>query len=196
MRGRAVSVLRAARCACLALGALGCRTAREVTDSAPSPSHDSPARGTAAARAALGRDDEMAIDAVIVTRFFRPFGKAARWIDPRPLGDVRDSTADARAEPDDAWADAIRAAADHPRVCVYDPDVADACRGREGGVLRFSHPYASGADAARVFVRWAPAHPAGGDALPALGQPRFEMLFTMAREGRGWRITEHRTVNP
>ncbi|WP_025409826.1 hypothetical protein [Gemmatirosa kalamazoonensis] len=175
---------------------MGCRTARGIVEDAP-PERDAPARGDAAARAALTRDDELAIDAVIVTRFFRPSGGQARWIDPRPLGDVRDSVADARIDPDDAWADALRAATGHPRVCVYDADADEACAGREGGVLRFSHPYAAG-DGARTFVRWWPARRAGAEGpLPARGQPTFEMVFTMARAGGGgWRIVSQRAITP
>lgn len=177
----------------LAVGA-GCRTARGIVGEAPAV-RDVPTRGDAAARAALTRDDELAIGSVIVTRFFRPSGGQARWLDPRPLGDVRDPTADAAAEPDDAWADALREATGHARVCVFDADVADACRGRDGGVLRFSHPYAEGADGARVFVRWTPARSEGAP-LPALGQPSFEMVFAMERVGRGWRIATQRAITP
>jgi hypothetical protein len=172
----------------------GCRTARGVVGDAPEQ-RDPPARGDAAARAALTRDDAMAMYAVIVTRFFRPSGGQARWIDPRPLGDVR-GPADSSAAPDDAWADAVRDATGHARVCVFDPDAAESCRGRHGGVLRLSAPYADGDDAARVFVRWTAARSQGGE-LPVLGHPTFEMVFTMERVGRGgWRIVRQRAINP
>jgi len=188
-RGRqALCALRSTLCALL----LSCRTARGIVGE-PAAERDPPARGNAAARQAMSRDDEMAIDAVILTRFFRPWGGQARWIDPRPLGDVRDPT-DTTADADDAWADAIRAAAGVTRICVLDPDVADACRGREGGVVRFSHVYAAGPDTARVFVHWAPAVDERGP-LPVQGQPTFEMVFTMARVERGWRIAAQRAIN-
>jgi len=181
--------------AAVLLGTVACRTARGIVEDAP-PERDTPQRGTAAARAALTRDDELSIDAVLLTRFFRPWGPQARWVDPRPLGDVRDSTADATAEPDETWADAIRESTGLARVCVFDAELAEACRGRDGGLLRFSHPYAEGADGARVYVYWAPARVAGGTReLPALGQPTFEMVFTMARVGRGWHIASQRGVN-
>jgi hypothetical protein len=176
----------------------GCRAARGVAEAPAPAARDEPARGAGATRVAPGSDDAMAMYAVIVTRFFRPVGGQARWIDPRPLGDVR-GAADSSAAPDDAWADAVRDATGHARVCVFDADAADACRGRDGGVLRLSAPYAVGDAEARVFVRWTRAAQAGNDGgpLPALGHPAFEMLFTMARVGRGgWRIVSQRVVNP
>jgi hypothetical protein len=163
-----------------------------VVDEAPKPTPEPRERGDAKAR--LSRDDELGMDAVIVGRFFRPYGKQARWIDPRPLGDVRDAAADSTAESDDAWADAVRAAVGHPRVCVFDPDAADACHGRDGGVLRLSHAYADGAGAARVYVRWTPARDQGGD-LPALGGPVFEMVFRMERTSAGgWHIASQHAL--
>lgn len=150
-----------------------------------------PERGTAAAARALAPDDRLAIYTVIVRDFFRPSGGQARWIDPRPLGDLRDARADSLAAPDDAWADALRDAIGLERVCVLDPDLGDdACRGRRGSLLRFSLPYAIDDATARVYVAIAPVFtPADGpDAT------RFEMAFTMERRGRAWHIADKRSL--
>lgn len=175
----------------------GCRTARGIVDEPGQDTRDAPERGTPVARAALSRDDQLAIATVIVTRFFRPTRGEARWLDPRPLGDVR-SPADSAAIPDELWAIALRTSIGHPRVCLLPDDPADSedgCRGRTGGVLRFSHAYATTSNDAVIYARWTPAHDEGD--VPVLGQPSFEMRFTMERVGGGgWRIVRQRAVQP
>jgi hypothetical protein len=154
---------------------------------------ESPVRGDAVARAALSRDDELSIDAVILRRFFRPSGGQARWIDPRPLADTRGAAADSAVDADDAWADAVRDAAGLARVCVADPDAEQgACRGRRGGVLRFSRAYRDADYGARVFVRYTPAADEGAGPVP--NGAVFELAFAMARDGRAWRIVEQHAV--
>lgn len=180
--------------ACLALAAptLTACARRAVPAPAPEPAaYDAPQRGTPEARARLGRDDEVAILAALVRDFFRPSGGQARWIDPRPLGDVRDARADSLAEPDEAWAEAVRATASRGRVCVVGADES-ACRGREGGVLRFSRAYADGDARARVFARYLPARDEGDG--PEAVRAGFEMVLTMVRRGEGWRIASERVV--
>jgi hypothetical protein len=152
---------------------------------------DPPQRGDAAAARAVAPADRLTIYSSIVRGFFRPFGGQARWIDPRPLGDVRDARADSTAAPDVDWADTIREAIGHDRVCVLGLD-EDGCAGRRGSLLRFSLPYAEDAERAHVFVRVIPVFEDKPDAKLDAGT--FEMEFAMERRGQAWRIAGKRMV--
>jgi hypothetical protein len=197
MRAARLTVLGALAAGAACASACAAKTSQAVLVPPVEPA--SSVRGDSAHRT-LGSDDELAIDAVILTRFFHPWHGQARWIDPRPLADVRDVRADSTADADVTWAEAIRDAAGIARVCVLDPDAdaddpdAAACRGRDGGVLRFSRPYATSPDAARVFVRYDPARDAGTGPVHT-GTPAAELRFEMARDGRAWRIASHHTVH-
>jgi hypothetical protein len=183
-------VRRAIVAACTVAWSAACHQARPTT-AAPAESFDPPQRGDAAAARAVAPDDRLNIYAAIVRDFFRPFGGQARWIDPRPLGDVRDARADRVAAPDIEWAESLREAIAHDRVCVLGLD-EDGCRGRRGSLLRFSPPYAEDAERAHVFARVIPGFEDTPAAKPDAGT--FEMEFTMERRGQGWRIAGKRTV--
>lgn len=175
----------------LALALLAaCRSAAPAPTPVPE-APDAPLRGDPAAAAALPPADRDAIHAAVL-RFFRPTGRQARWIDPRPLAPVRGAETDSAAAPDAAWALAVRESAGSARVCVLDDEGAP-CRGRSGGVLRLSRAYAAGDGEARVFVRYAPARESDGEVVRAPG-PAIESLFTLARDGGRWRIVDHRPV--
>jgi hypothetical protein len=157
----------------------------------PVPEIEPVERGTAAAAAAVSPEDRLSIYTVIARNFFRPSGGQARWIDPRPLGHVRDPRADSLVASDIEWADGVREAIGHERICVLGME-DDGCRGRRGSLLRFSPVYADGDESARVFVRLIPVFEETPDAKP--DATRFEIVFTMARSGRAWRIARERTV--
>lgn len=171
-------------------GVLACHHARAVSAPDATPI-DPPQRGTVDAARAVPADDRLAIYTVIVRTFFRPSGGQARWVDPRPLGDVRDARADSLAAANVQWAHALREAIGHDRVCVLDEDAGDdGCKGRRGSLLRFSAPYAEADGTVRVFTAVVPVFTPGDP----IDTP-FEMAFTMERRGRGWHIAESRTVH-
>ena len=171
--------------------AAGCRGARPPGPAVPEDL-DPPTRGDEVAARAVSPDDRAAIHALLVGRFFRPYGGQARWIDPRPLAPVRGAEADSLAEPDPVWAEEVREGAGTARVCVLDAE-DDACRGRQGGVLRLSRVYASGDGEARVFVRYAPARHRN-DAVERAPGPVIESVFFLVRDGGRWRIVLQRPV--
>lgn len=176
------------------MGALALATACHgaAPNETPAPERaEPPQRGDAASARAVDRDDQLSIYSVLLRRFFRPSGGQARWIDPRPLTDVRDAHADSVATAEVEWADAIRELTGLAHVCVLGVD-EDDCHGRRGTLLRFSPAYATAPTEARVFVRIVANYDDRGPLL--VDMDRWEMAFTMARDGRAWRIAEKRMV--
>jgi hypothetical protein len=152
----------------------------------PIPEHAAQAsavRGTDAAARAIPEEQEIEIISEVVRTFYRPTMGQARWIDARPLANERTTAADSLAKPEEDWADAIVAAAGLRRVCTADAD--EACRGRPGGTLRFSKPYATGPESAVVFAQYSPV---------AGGPGGSEMEFRMVRRERAWHIDSKQTV--
>ncbi len=128
----------------------------------------------------------------LVRSFFRPTRGQARWIDPQPLSHRRERVADSLALEDDEWVDTIVRTIGLRRVCALDASDAD-CRGRPGGVLKFSTPYSAsaGSDSAIVFARYSNVT-AGQPAVPGAG---FEIEFHLARRDGEWRIVSKRTIS-
>lgn len=183
-------VLRSLSLSCLSLvvACAGTAVTRDVLR--PIPEHAPRAvatdvRGTAREAARVPLDQQYAILAEVVRRFYRPMMQQARWIDPRPLAHQRTSEADSLVKENPDWALAIVEATNVRRVCPLN-EANSQCRGMNGGVLRFSAPYALGAsgDSALVFVRYAPVR-FGVDS---------EMEFLMARYNGTWQIASRRTM--
>lgn len=177
----------------LALAGAGCTAcagrARDALHPTPDlPSSTSDIRGTEAAARVLPNDDQVAIFREVVREFFRPTMGQARWIDPQPLAHRRARAADSAIVEGDDWSSMIVQAAGLRRVCAVGADAE--CRGRPGGVLRFSPPYAVGADSAVVFVRYTTVEN-GAAPTPGTG---LEMAFRMARHDREWRIAAKGTI--
>lgn len=144
-------------------------------------------RGTASAAAAVSDGEQVAIIREIVRAFYRPTGGQARWIDPQPLAHRRSLEADSSSVPDDDWALAIVQAVGLGRVCVLDESDHE-CRGRPGGVLRFSRVYSAGSDTGRVFARYEPVR------RDSRMGPAHEMEFHIVPDRGGWRIATKRSV--
>jgi hypothetical protein len=147
-------------------------------------------RGTEAAARRVPPDDRSEIFAEIVRQFFRPTMGQARWIDPQPLAHSRARAADSAIVEGDDWSQGIMQAAHLGRVCALGAD--PECKGRPGTVLRFSPPYAVGADSAIVYVRFRSVA-AGQEPVP-VDRSAFEMEFRMARREREWRIASKGTI--
>ena len=177
----------------LVLATLGCasRSLREALTPIPerAPLEVVPdQRGDEAAANAISSSDQIAIASVVISSFFRPTPGQARWIDPQLLSHRRTPAADSLGEVEFEWATAVADAVGRRRVCAL--DVADeSCRGLPGGVLRFSNAYATGPDAAVVFVRYTPV---GRGERPPAGDG-FELEFDVARRGSEWRVVSRRT---
>ena len=156
-------------------------------------------RGDPAQTELLSPAERLATQSAVVRGFFRPTGGQARWIDPRPLPARRDSQAEAQVRPDDGWAEELAAATGMQRVCplLAESDLGEdePCRGRSGGVLRVSAPYAlPGGDTVMVYARYAPVR-AAEDPSSAADRPSYDELeFELVRRGDGWHIAKHRTV--
>lgn len=172
----------------LATGCAGTAVTREVL--MPIPEHAPRAvapdvRGTAREAARVPVDQQYTILAEVVRRFYRPMMQQARWIDPRPLAHQRTSEADSLVRENPDWALAIIEAANVRRVCPLHEANAQ-CQGMNGGVLRFSVPYAVGAsgDSALVFVRYTPVRYG----------VESEMEFLMARRDGTWTIASKRSM--
>jgi len=176
--------------ALVALASFGCSS---HTSPAPEPKPvASQIRGTEEAADSVAERDRSLVYRELL-QFYFPGGKQARWIDPRPLGEKRGapdtasgSMSDDEAPPDATWAESIVEASDIGRVCVLGGD-EENCRGRPGGVLRFSPVYAAGKDRVHVFASYTPH----GDAVG----PKSEMRFTLERRREDWRITDKTTVS-
>lgn len=149
-------------------------------------------RGSESAASRIPGEQRLAIVSEIVRRFFRPTRGQARWIDPQPLAHRRGWSADSAAHTDEEWAAGIAEAVGLRRVCALDENDV-RCRGRPGGVLRFSVPYASGADSAVVFARYTPVEK-GTAASPGSGFGGFELEFNMVRRDGRWHIAGKRTI--
>ena len=158
----------------------------------PIPEHEtvrdvSPVRGTEAT--VLPWPEQALILREVVRGFYRPMMGQARWVDPRPLAHRRTFTADSAMPPREDWGAAVVEAVGLTRVCLL-AERDEACRGRPGGVLRFSIPYAVGPDSAIVYAQYAPLQATEGDAR-ATG---FELEFRLQRSEHGWRMVSRRTV--
>jgi hypothetical protein len=158
----------------------------------PVPEHEtvrevSPLRGSEAA--ALPWREQAVILREIVRGFYRPMRGQARWIDPRPLAHRRLASADSSMSPREDWGAAIVEAVGLTRVCLL-AERDEACRGRPGGVLRFSVPYALGSDSAVVYARYAPLQPSQDDTRTS----GFELEFRLQRSEDGWHTVSRRTV--
>lgn len=147
-------------------------------------------RGTDAASSTFSVGDEVAIYKALVHGFYRPTGGQVRWIDPQRLSHRRMPAADSAEVAEPELAATIVGAVGLLRVCRRG-DAATACAGRDGGVLRFSAPYATGQDSAAVFVRYAPTRGTG----PELAGLAWEIEFHLARDDRGWRVVNRLNVD-
>ena len=175
---------------------LGCagrlvRAAQPISDESR-PATAPQLRGLERDAARIPPAERMEIYRELVRAFFRPTRGQARWIDPQPLSHRRDRASDSLALEDDEWAAALVRTIGLRRVCALD-DRDDGCRGRPGGVLRFSAPYAAfaGTDSVIVFARYSTVT-AGEPAVPGAG---FEMEFHLARRDGEWRIVSKRTIS-
>jgi hypothetical protein len=183
-----------AKSALLCLATVGCAGygAREALHPIPEqqpPERASDIRGTEAAASRIPGEQQLEIVSEIVRRFFRPMRAQARWIDPQQLGHRRDRSADSLARTDEEWAIGIADAVGLRNVCALGENDVD-CRGRPGGVLRLSAPYAAGADSAVVFARFTPVEKGSA----AAAGPGFELEFNMVRREGRWHIAGRRTV--
>ncbi len=188
---------RAALVALLATSSLSCATSlvraplHPIPDEPPTTGAPPELRGTEAAAAAVARQERLEIYRELVRVFFRPMRGQARWIDPQPLSHRRERMSDSLAVADPDWAAAIVDAVALRRVCVLD-ERDEECRGRPGGVLKFSAPYAvsARADTVMVFARYSPVD-AGGDVART---SELEIEFRLARASGGWRILSKRAI--
>lgn len=137
--------------------------------------------------------DRAAVYRTLLRTFYRPTSGQARWIDTRPLGEKRgaaDTTLRAMADdempPDAAWAESVAEAGGLNRICVLG-GAEDDCKGRPGGIVRFSPPYADGPGRVHVYASYTPH---GG----AVG-PSTELRFTLRRHSDGWRIVDKTSVS-
>ena len=140
----------------------------------------------------IAADQRLEIYRELVRGFFRPTRGQVRWIDPQLLAHRRERALDSLALEDDEWAEAVARTIGLRRVCALDTPDAE-CRGRPGGILRLSAPYAlSGGDAdpAVVFARYSTVR-AGEPTAPG---PGFEMEFHLVHRDGAWRIVSKRTV--
>ena len=175
----------------------GCVTAVSRESIRPVPDHairadaGPYARGTIHDAARIPPDEEAAVVAQVVRRFYRPLMQQARWIDPRPLANERSAAADTAVALDLNWAVAIIEAADVRRVCPL-TEGNESCRGLAGGVLRFSRPFGIGgkgtasADSALVFAKWTALNDVASS----------EMEFYLVRRGGTWDVVSKRTLPP
>lgn len=170
---------------------LGCHSPRSAVELAPAPS---PIRGTEEAADSVAERDRLAVYRELLRDFYRPASGQARWVDPRPLGERRGAAAsdtsramsDDEMPPDATWAEGIVQTSGLRRVCVLG-GAEDDCRGRAGGVLRFSSVYAAGPGRVRVFARYTPH---GGQTGPS-----SEMRFTLDGRDGEWRITGKTSIS-
>ena len=146
-------------------------------------------RGTAARADVQDDAAAMAVMREVMRSFFRPIRGQARWIDPQPLAHRRTAAADSLAPLDEDWALAIVQASAVGRVCLLN-ETDHECRGRPGGVLRFSRVYFARPDSAIVFARY--------DAWPRpsgrASRSRLELELWLRRDSDGWHLDGKRTL--
>lgn len=143
-----------------------------VPDVAPDTS--SAVRGNSVAAGALSNDDQRQIVSFVLRTFYQPTNGQARWLDPRPLAHTR-SAADDTVGADPDFADEVVASTRNSRTCVLDYRDS-ACRGKAGGVVRFSWPYRVGKDSAIVFGTYAPRDSAGKTS-PVQSEMQFRLKW-------------------
>jgi hypothetical protein len=146
-------------------------------------------RGTAEAASRIADEDQVMIIREVVRRFFRPLRGQARWLDPQPLAHARTRSADSVVALEQNWVLDIVTAVGLPNVCPL-TEANLRCQGMPGGVLRFSEPYASGADSAIVFATYTPVR--RGEA-PKAGRGS-ELEFHLARRDGAWMIVNRRSI--
>lgn len=152
------------------------------------PDSSTAMRGNAIAAGALSNADQLAIVSNVLRGFYRPLAAQARWLDPRPLAHVRSAAADDTVGADPDFADDVVGATKSARYCVLGSR-DDSCRGKPGGVLRFSWPYRVGTDSAVVFATYAPRDPAG-----QISPVQSEMQFRLTRNSGGSWIVEGKST--
>ena len=170
---------------------------------ADSVSHGSKnVRGTHTAAAAIPNDEDTEIIRNVLVQFYYPISGQARWIDPRPLAHVR-GAADDTVGADFDWADEIVALAHRSNICPLDGrlEPGGLCKGKPGGVLRFSTPYCVGKDSAVVYATYTPVLDSTGKVgkvgKPSkLGKRESELQFRLRRSEDGWSIRGKKTVSP
>ena len=162
-----------------------------TADSASPASKD--VRGTRTAAAAIPNDEDTEIIRNVLVQFYYPIRDQARWIDPRPLAHVR-GAADDTVGADFDWVDEIVALAHRSNICPLDGHLEPGglCRGKPGGVLRFSTPYSVGKDSAVVYATYAPVP----DSTGKVGKLESELQFRLRRGDDGWGIRGKNTVSP
>jgi imidazolonepropionase-like amidohydrolase len=177
--------------AALALVTGNCAGTNRVEDWSPIPDEASPVpvageRGTRTAAAAVPNDQDTDVIRQVLVSYFYPMRNQARWVDPRPLAHVRGAEDDTVGADFD-WADEIIALVHRPNVCTLDGylEPRGLCKGKPGGVLRFSTPYMVGRDSAVLFVRYSPVKDSTGVVSPPESEVRFRL--TRWRDG-GWEI--------
>jgi hypothetical protein len=147
-------------------------------------------RGTADAAGALSNDDQMEIVSRVLMEFYYPTDRQARWLDPRPLAHLRSAAADDTVGSDPDFADEAVTGAGNSRICVL-AHRDFGCRGKAGGIVRFSWPYRVAKDTAVVFAYYTPR-----DSLGAAGKPQPEMQFKMKVNSDGdWVMFAKALVN-
>jgi ketosteroid isomerase-like protein len=151
-------------------------------DNAPAPVTT---RGSEALTRGISGADETRMISFILRAFYYPLDNQARWVDPRPLAHERNAAADSAMQPDEDRAEIIVQSVNLRRVCELGGK-DDNCRGRPGGVLRFSRAYAmpGHSDSALVYAAYRPVQYG----------IESELEFRMARNPRGWHIASKRTL--
>jgi imidazolonepropionase-like amidohydrolase len=159
-------------------------------------------RGTRTAAAAIPGDEDTEIIRDVLVQFYFPTSGQARWIDPRPLAHVR-GAADDTVGADFDWVDEIVALAHRPNICPLDGrlETRGLCKGKPGGVLRFSTPYSAGRDSAIVYATYRPVPDSTGKVgrvgnVGNVGKPESELQFRLRRSDDGWVIRGKTTVSP
>lgn len=156
-------------------------------DTAGAPSPDF--RGTKSAAKAIVEDEQSDIIAHVVRAFYAPIGEQARWIDPRPLAHLRSADDTVGSDPD--WEDEIVAKVRMTKVCGVDGPQA-GCKGKPGGVLRFSYPYSVGKDSAIVYATYSPVRDSTGKPSGVESEMQFKMRYL---GDEGWTMVDKLTVS-
>jgi imidazolonepropionase-like amidohydrolase len=179
--------------ACALLACAGSRAAQDSATPAPDVPPDTliHVRGSDDAAGAMTNGEQIEIVSRLLRSSYYPPDRQARWLDPRPLSNVRVGTADDTVGTDSDYADDVITATRISRVCVLGGRDF-ACRGKAGGVVRLSWPYRIAKDTAVIFAVFTPR-----DSLGKLGIPRPEMRFTIVHRGsEGWDLDERGKVVP